>query len=330
MSSCKYDLSLLELIWRQRWSSVERRVKAHPHELNFEHKGLLALHWACCNDPPASTLRVMLQQNVRYALMRDENGQTPLILLLSVSSNDDMLNAVASVNAFCQVAPESVSIQDYYSRSPLHYLCTRGMEHNQQRSNLEIIGLLLRVDPNLALCMNSDGETALDQMFMSSSADEGAFLWDMVQLMLSAACPETDGGCLLHQLVSYPECRYLMVDYAIGWSSEWLASTDRLGNTVLHRAVLKGCKASIIRVLVRCQPNLVCQRNQQGLLPIQLASHWSGNALEILLQHYPQTVECCVGLTSDGYYAPVLANARAPQTIFALLRNKPSLIESSS
>lgn len=324
MSSCKYDLSLLELIWRQRWTSVERRARAHPHELNFEHKGLLALHWACCNDPPASALRVMLQQNSRYALMKDVDGLTPLILLLSVSEED--LN-VESVKAFCQLAPESVSIRDFSRRTPLHYICERDV---QSRSNLEIVKLFLRVDPTLAQSKNSGGETALDRLWKSScgrDGDEGC-LWTMVQLILSASCPEKDGGSLLHQLVSFPECRSVMLDYAIHWKPEWLASTDRLGNNTLHRAILKGHRASIIRTLVKHKPNLVRQRNLAGLLPIQLASHWTGQALEILLQGYPQTIEC-VGF-HDGYYAQLLSNARAPQTVLALLRNKPSLIKSTT
>ena len=289
MSSCnKDDLSLLELIWRQRWLSVNRRVIAHSYELDLEHQGLSAFHWACCNDPPASTLRnIMLQTNgVRYASEKDINGHTPLICLLSNTTCDNTNNdilSVDSIKAFCTYAPESISICDNLKQSPLHHmlcghmLCERdgAVEH---RSNLEIIKLLLLTDPSLANAKNSDGETALDNLW-KSCVDRGAdapcgYFWTVVELILSASSSSSscccsnnettpNGGSILHQLVSYPECCDTMLDYAIGCNPDSLLdSTDELGNTVLHRAILTNNRnASIISILIRRAPSLVLRLN---------------------------------------------------------------------
>lgn len=329
MSSCKYDLSLLELIWRQRWPSVERRVIAHPYELDLEHHGLTALHWACCNELPARTLRVLLSKDIRgYALKKNNDGHTPLIMLLS---NEDDLS-IQCVQIYCEMAPEAVSIRDYFRRTPLHYVCSRGVER-QPRSNLEIVKLFLQIDPLLATLKNSDGDTALDRLWKSlgyidGDADDAlGYFWTIVELILSAASQETDGGLLLHKLVSYPECRSSMMDYAIGWNPQLLHSTDDLGNTPLHRAVLHNRSASIVSMIVRRRPELASRRNNAGLLPIQLASNWKSATLEMLLQTYPQVVESANLL--EAHYPQLIANSKAALTVFELLRTKPNLCPSS-
>jgi len=194
--------------------------------------------------------------------------------------------------------------------------------------------LLHLVDPSLANAKKLDGETALDNLLKFCDGRDAAFdyyFWPMVELILSAsACSNetskgtSKGGSLLHQLVSYPECRATMLDSAIGCNPESLLdSTDRLGDTVLHRAILTNSRnASIISILVQRKPILVQRPNLAGDLPIQLAPKWNSAALEVLLQLYPRTVELI-----DLTYPRLLANVQESQTIFQILRIKPSLFQ---
>ena len=283
----------------------------------------------------------------RYALEKDIDGHTPLILLLSTTcdyTNDDAVS-VDSIKAFCTYAPESISICDNLKQSPLHqmcgHMCRRGAVEHQ--SNLEIIKLLLLTDPSLANAKNSDGETALDNLW-KSCVDRGAdapcgYFWTVVELILSASSSSSscccsnnettpNGGSILHQLVSYPECCDTMLDYAIGCNPDSLLdSTDELGNTVLHRAILTNNRnnASIISILIRRAPSLVLRLNWKGDLPIQLASKWNSGELEVLLQLYPRTVELVDLL--EIHYPRLLANVKETQTIFQILRIKPSLVQ---
>jgi hypothetical protein len=319
--SCRDDLSLLEQIWRQRWPAVERRAIACPYELDLEHQGLTAIHWACANDAPASTLRILLSKS-RHASSKDLDGMTPLNLWLSATDHPTL----EAVHAFCEFAPDSISMRDYFRRTPLHYICGKGVEH-QPQANLDVAQLLLQMDPSLADMSNSDGETALDRLWQSCGYVDGdaddalGYFWKLVQLILSASCPDV-GGSLLHQLVSYPSCRANILDYACSWNPDWLETTDDQGNTALHQAMKQIQPASLVYILVRRRPHLVSCLNHDNKLALHMAQQWSP-AQELLLRVHPQSLE--LTHLDESLYPQILSQLDAPQTVFEVLRNKPSL-----
>jgi len=331
MSSNKDGLSLLELIWRQRWPSVERRLRNCPVELDLEYEGLSPLHWACCNDPPEKVLRALLSKDSRrHALEADSKGMTPLLLLLHCSSSFNL----GLLQAFIVHAPECISMEDSAGQTVLHYICLSWKEWSEQQMDSEafqIFSMLLTVDKTLSGRTTAEGETAFDYLWSShSSSDEHSKsndFWKVSAFFLDACCPETKGGSFLHQLVSYIHCPTKVLDLMIQKNPEFLRATDGSGNTVLHRAVLRKQNLSIILILLRHDSTLAGYFNLDSKLAIQLSPSWD-TSLELLLQYHPQTLD--ITKIFDSYYPYIFTKLKQHETLFKILKINPSLCDIDS
>lgn len=339
----------MELILRSRWASVERRVQLYPRELELEKDGLTCLHWLCCNLPPVSTLRIVLEQDRQFfgpqkavASRKDtsQEGNTALLLLFSIHEGPI---PVSYIQAFCEYAPECLTVTDYFRRTPLHLLCGRGVEH-QPPSNAQIARLLLQTAPQLATMTNNEGQTALDRLWTSCGSVDGdanqsilGYFWHIVRLVLQAAPNQkSKSGSLLHQLVAYPLCRGVLLDYAIDWHPEHIVKVDDDGNTPLHILLLLSRDVSnrshdmrdpteLAFVLIRRCPFMVHQRNKDGELPLHLSFSlpWS-KIHEALIQELASALEA--SSLPETFYPSLLAQTKQPRTIYSILQTKPNLM----
>ena len=177
-----------------------------------------------------------------------------------------------------------------------------------------------------------------------------------------AVLPQIQGG-LLHQMVSYPFCCSLLLNFAIAWHPALLHKTDQDGNTLLHRLLeakrhdrlllrpagnenmaywlqTKQDPAPLVKLLLGHCPKMPSIANQHGVYPLQIAASlpWSKTCHERLLEGDNVAVLDVCGFP-DLLYPYLLAkiggvygrrNRNLPQIgnidlIFRILKMKPHL-----
>jgi ankyrin repeat protein len=341
------DLSLPELALRLRWSSAVVRAAKNPEEIaEQDEDGLTALHWACCNPPPVWVFRALLEHQepfLQAACTKDMNGMTPLQCACACRA------PVEVISLLVQACPECVKISDYDFWTPLHFIvsCVR-KEELVLRYVHKVSEILLATMPRLASAEDSRGNTALRSLCEFFEAELGNFcydadqdearhmdlFWAIVTLHLDALVPPSPCSSILHRMVraTCSHCPLKLLICTVKEYPHFLLHQDSSGNTPLHLAVLH---KSYVLHLVRLDPAAATAaanlRNRNGQTPFALANktseHWT-EAHSILLEACPSVLETLA--LDDALYADILGHAtEQADTIFAILREKPSLVASN-
>lgn len=351
MSSCSDNETLLDLVVRGRWSALVSRADTHAEELAAvgEEDGMTVFQWACVNDAPPQTLKALLVRdkhhasrgNPRAVLIADVNGTTPLMSACVRGSFEH-------VSLLIESAPEAIPMVDNDGWTALHYLCHYSRAHyifgervlplllsqSQAKNRQVAFQKDSRPGNNTPISLTCDTfgitQDSLREESFRGERDP-VFCFRFVARLLDLVLPpERRSWPLMSRLLSFSEIPLVFVDLVLLLrAGDSVLQVNDDGDTALHIAASKPWKTGLVKRVVKACPRAASVRNRRGLLPLQLAlttlnRHWNEDILA-LVDAYPASLEALE--LDDGVYPYILDRIScAPDTVYRLIRSKPTLV----
>ncbi|XVE51894.1 hypothetical protein DITRI_Ditri02bG0077500 [Diplodiscus trichospermus] len=204
------------------------------------------------------------------ALIRND----PLILqklsLTSLNETPLHISALARYLEFTEALlsekPQLASTLDSRKRSPLHLASAEG--------HTEIVKALLRVNIDVCMAPDEEGRIPLHLAVMRGQVE---VIRELINAQPYSILEKLNGNTVLHLAVKYNQLKALRQLVAQLNRNELFDSTDHLGNTILHSAVMLK-KSEIIGYLVSVS---------EVKAKINALNRMGFSALD-LLEHYPR------------------------------------------
>ena len=150
----RFDSAVQSDIELENWDAVRKRLikdteKKRSHKIY--KRNMSALHIACCHDPPADIIKLLLEANPDATMCRSHPyGELPLHFATGYNTA-----SVDVIQLLVQVCPSSVSAQNTLGVSPLHQACIFHAPY-------EVIAILAAAHPEALYIQDANGRTPWD------------------------------------------------------------------------------------------------------------------------------------------------------------------------
>lgn len=259
------------------WDALLRRVVSHPKEARYQDKCKnMPLHVCCRRQPPPDVVEALIRAYPEALSSTTMDGLTPLHFACFCGS------APLTVK---KVVPDDVtSLRDFLDRrgrTPLHCVCAGFRSEHR----LEVLKVLLEMDPSCAIAPDERGRTPLSLMVDDYAEELQDALKDDVSYEVALEKCMTEKGDLY-------ECWHatsLLLRAAYkGTIKDETPTSEKEINVdgkflVLHAAVgVDGCPSVFIRLILKIDPGAISQKDGDLNLPLHIACRtvgqpWSRN-----------------------------------------------------
>eukprot|EP00978_Attheya_sp_CCMP212_P032407 scaffold126363_cov52-Attheya_sp.AAC.2 len=272
-------MHLLDLVRRQRWSTLADQAKSCPHEIPTQDKdGWTVLHWACLNDPPIRAISALCrnaEDPKAMCLIQDTSGLTALHCACCQNAS------LAVIQELVQVCPDAVSIPDHEGWTPLHFVCNQVLGTTERMGEFHafhIACILIGTNRAITFIEDLQGGNPLDRLLLNAFS----FFEDtMTEIDKWKLTPKTGGHELrAHILTGDVEVFWRMASLlirqfeSIESELEGNDSVVMVGSPILHVVASMGYHVPV--QILQFTAKLFCEqtldRDPSGNTPLHLAA----------------------------------------------------------
>jgi hypothetical protein len=259
------------------WDALLKRVVSHPKEAKYQDKCKnMPLHVCCRRQPPPDVVEALIRAHPEALSSTTMDGLTPLHFACFCGSEPLTVQ---------KVVPDDVqSLRDFVDRrgrTPLHCVCAGFRSPHR----LQVLQLLLEMDPTCAIAQDERGRTPLSLM-----------VDDYAEELQDALKDETSASVAREKCISEKgdlfECwnatsLLLRAAFKGTIKDETPASENEINVDgkflVLHAAVgVGGCPSAFIRLILKIDPDAISRQDGDLSLPLHIACRtvgqpWSRN-----------------------------------------------------
>ncbi|KAF5453108.1 hypothetical protein F2P56_028046 [Juglans regia] len=277
------------LHWASRFGDtalVKEVLKLRPMFVDAENAKLETPLHEACRHGQTEVLKLLLEANPEAACKLNAENQSPFFVACSnghldvvkillnqswlVGLEDEGLDAtclhVAASRGFKDIVRELLNVCpglaitfDKNGYSPLHYACNSG--------HLEITKMLLYLGLDIALQFSSTGYMPLHLAAMNGKTETFEEFERMAPICFHHLTRQ--GETVFHLTVKYKHYDAFMWLVGAFHDTDLFHRTDKLGNTLLHLAVSRGCSQMVAYLINETTPKINSE-NCEGLTALDI------------------------------------------------------------
>jgi hypothetical protein len=264
------------------WESLRTRLDSHPKEARYQDKCKnMPLHVACRRQPPPDVIEALIQAHPAALTSPTLDKMTPLHFACFCGSEPATIQVL-----LCHERQGSKlrDMVDRRGRTPIHCVCSGFRSAHR----LDVIRLLLKLDPSCAVVADERGRTPLSlladdyaeelqtalsdemtsqEVLASCQEDSGALFecWQVTMLLLRAAYRgtidgETNPNCFVDNEVKNVDGEFQELHAAVG---------------------VDACPLVLVRLVLKAMPESVQAFDPDSNLPLHIASRTNSCRLAV-------------------------------------------------